>query len=157
MGQAQQGVERRPLGADHAPEFGKGHGVGRAFQVFQPIARGDLSRLEHPVVPAGQAVLADEGRDALASGPRVDLPARRARLRNLDACAANPEDIADADVALGQAACRNVFAEAARREVQGVGEGCRQLRVVLGRIVVQCLAIATMHAAVRLGIAGEAF
>jgi hypothetical protein len=58
---------------------------GRPLEVGQDIAGAHSPGCQHAEIPAGDAVFGDVGGDALDAAARVDLPAGRARLGDLQA------------------------------------------------------------------------
>ena len=109
-------------------------------------------------IPAGQLLLGDEGRHAVDAEAVVDLPARAARLAELQAGVAELEDVADPNLRFVERRAGNVFAQAAGQQLPG---SFRKLfgkaRVVGCRIEMDGLFRPAVNTAVGLLVAGKAF
>jgi len=95
---------------------------------------------------------------ALAAVAFVDLPARVARLAELQAGGAEAPDIAEPHIALVEFGRRQVLAHAADDQLAGgSGEAPGEAGVVGSGVEMHRLVRAAMHAAVGLLVADEAF
>ncbi len=116
--------------------------------------RRDLTGLEHAQVPASATGGAQPRLDVGPTPVQRELEARPAGLGDLQRRVAPPPHVADAHVALEDAHRAEVLAERRRAE-RLVAELVPPRRQVLGRVGVDRLVAAAVHAEVGLPVAGE--
>ncbi|CAI9007359.1 hypothetical protein EMIT0194P_90178 [Pseudomonas serbica] len=154
--QCQQIVDHRPVRQLHLPELVDGKAIVVAFQQLDSVPRFHQARLEYPVIPTGDPLPGDEHRQVLGVKTMVYLPARAARLGDLQHAATDTEHVADVHVEFREPERGNVLPQAPRHQLPGTGhKGLRQPRVVLRRILVHGLFRATVHPGVAVLVADD--
>ena len=130
----------------------------RPLDALEPIARLGDALAQHAIIPAGAPARLHAARHIRPRETGVQLPAGLAPLAHLQQRRAECEDIADADVALGDAERRNILAEG-RRRAERLDELRPLLRpgvVMIARIMMQRLFRPAVMTQIALTVAGEA-
>lgn len=128
----------------------------RAVDQAKFVSGRDHARLQHAVIPAGTGAGLDAPGHVREAEAHAEFPAGLAGLGDLDARGTETEQVAHADVLLGEADGGNVFAEPAGAEAfRQVGKLAAPGRVMLERVMVHGLVRPAMAAGIALRVADE--
>ena len=114
----------------------------------------NVARLQHPQVPSGAAALHDQLRHVEAIPAASELPARRARLRDLHDRRADAERVADGNVRFALSLDRKILAEPAGSALLN-SELLAPERIVVGGIDAHRFVGAAMNLEIGLTVSGE--
>ena len=128
-------------------------GYGRSTS-FQHIAAFDVAGLDHAKIPARAAAVHHELRHIETLPPAAELPARRARLRDLHHRCADLKGVAYRDLRLGLSFDREIFAEPSRAALVDPQLAAPE-RIVIHRIHADRFVWTAMNGEIGLAVPGK--